>query len=244
MVLAIKIINMKHVILILFIFTFSCKNNNPNNDQLMTSDSTNLESHDVNNKFSEEQNINISSSEDECMIIKLVVDKTIKEENLDSARLERTYVRWDEEMYFDFKVDGRDLLPKTEEERMKRFRNPSEMDFYPIFFLFADPQLDKMFTNEDRNFMRTQISKNPEGFNCINVGDIPIASKQQQLRGRMAVTKPLFNRDKTKAAIVVHCEHGYGNDGMLLLGLVQNFYLIKESQGWRIKFATMRYIAG
>lgn len=225
---------MKYKLILITSLLFACNNNT--NHSIIKSEN-NVTSKKINaSDLNSNSSPNINSSNDECTIINLVINKVKEEDKIDSPLLERKYVKWDEAMYFDFNINGLNYLPKSVEERNERLKSKSIADPYPIFYLFASPDLDNIFTLEDRKFMRSHIKNNIDYFECDNF-NIPIADRRERVKHRLAVTQPLFNKDNTKAAIVVHWDHSYYQN-QLTSGLVQNFYLQKGKNGWKIIHAT------
>lgn len=177
---------------------------------------------------------------DECAVIETILSKVRKEEKLDTVAVLYEYIKWDEDLNFDFKVNGNDWLPKTKKERLARLKSNSLFDPYPILYLFAFPVTDTLFKNEDRSFMRTQIADTSEFMICDFVY-VKNANKKERVRNRVAFTKPLFSKDGKRAALQLYFDYDYVN-GIFGGGILQNIFLRKEENEWKIVFETGKWL--
>lgn len=183
--------------------------------------------------------LNISDEDNICFLIKHFLSDFQGNENVDSLFLNKEFIKWDESLYFDFKVNGISWLPKSETERMQRLLSSDLIDPYPILFLFALPITDSLFDEADRHYMRAQIQDAQKTCICID-NRIRTTNNEEKKVNKIAITKPLFSVDKQRAAFVVYSDYSYNNHA--IHGVVQNVYYVKTSTGWRRAFSTSKWL--
>ncbi|OJV54973.1 MAG: hypothetical protein BGO31_16695 [Bacteroidetes bacterium 43-16] len=174
-----------------------------------------------------------------CFLMKQFLNDFQGNENVDSLFLNKEFVKWDESLYFDFKVNGISWLPKSEPERMQRLLSSDLIDPYPILFLFAFPITDSLFDEADRHYMSAQTQDTQKTFICID-NRIRNTRDEEKKVNNIAITKPLFSRDKQRAAFVVYSDYSYKNNA--IHGVVQNVYYVKTSTGWVHTFSTSKWL--
>lgn len=187
-------------------------------------------------------NVETSVSDDDnfCDLMEQFLQDFQQSEHQDSVFLKKEFVKWDESLYFDFKVNGISWLPKSDSERMERLSSSDLIDPYPILFLFAFPCTDSLFDEADRTYMRSQIFDSVENCACVDRPLIFTCIEEKNAQKKVAITKPLFSVDKRRAAFVVYSDYSYNSND--IHGIVQNVYYVKTSMGWRKTFSTPKWI--
>lgn len=175
-----------------------------------------------------------------CDLMEQFLKDFQKSEHQDSIFLKKEFVKWNESLYFDFKVNGISWLPKSDSERIERLSSSELIDPYPILFLFAFPCTDSLFNETDRTYMRSQIFDSIENCTCVDRKVMFMCIEEEKAQKKVAITKPLFSVDKRRVAFVVYSDYSYNDSN--IHGIVQNVYYVKTPRGWHKIFSTPKWI--
>lgn len=139
---------------------------------------------------------------------------------------------WKIDENLEYSFDGESWLPKTEKERQEKLKllNEPLENSYPYIYAYAYPITDRLFSKADREYIKTQASKNMGSILCIQSSKVKLVDKESRDISCLSFATPLFSRDSSKVILnVYHDAMFYKEAGHM--GSMQYIYYEREKDG-------------
>ncbi len=174
----------------------------------------------------------------ECEVMEAVFKDIILADSVKSISVSKEYWKWSVDLNVNFKIAG-DSLPKSDKERQERLEGEL-IDPYRIYYVFAYPFTDTLFTKEDIKFMQSQVINDTFTKMTCQPAFVTLVDPRKNPRHSYLFFKPLFSKDYKYAII-----RKYGNYHITsapdetIFGESQTLYYKYDPQkGWIRIFAT------
>ncbi len=172
----------------------------------------------------------------ENAVLESVINDVMAEEHLKNITIADKYRIWNIGVDVDFNLPG-ESLPKTEKERRSRLEGEL-IDPYRIWYVFAYPLTDTLFTKEDRDF----ISKQMKDTSIMTFGytseRIKLVGPKEGEIHAYYFCKPVFDRNYRYAIIRKYDNYTITEDGTLFGSSQTLYYKNDKKKGWIRVFAT------
>lgn len=174
----------------------------------------------------------------ECEVMQAVFRDIVLTDSVKSISVSEEYWKWSIDIDVDFKMVG-DSLPKNAKERQGRLES-GLIDPYRIYYVFAYPFTDTIFSKEDIKFIQSQVTKDTFTKVTCQPTFVTLVDPRENPRHSYLFFKPLFSKDYKYAII-----RKYGNyditkgEHETLFGESQTlYYRYDQQKGWIRIFAT------
>ncbi len=172
---------------------------------------------------------------EEQMVLNKVISDIMVSENLKEIIVSNKYKKWNIGVDVDFDVPGY-ALPTTRKEREERLKSEI-IDPYKIWYVFAYPITDSLFTKEDKEYISRQMKDTTvKNFPCELKNIKLVEPKDGEVHGYY-FCRPAFNKNHKYAIIRKYENYSISDDGTLFGETQTLYYGFDSKRGWIKIFA-------
>jgi hypothetical protein len=172
----------------------------------------------------------------ECEVLKSAVKDIMAEDDLKEMILADRYRIWNIGIDIDYNIQGEEGLPKTEEERKERLKG-NLIDAYRIWYVFAFPITDTLFSKKDRKFISKQMRDTTANtLPCTFEHTRLVKPKEGEMYGYY-FCKPVFDKDYKYSIIRKYTNYDITADGTIFGEAQTLYYKYDKEKGWVRIFA-------